>query len=126
MPHRNELITLTGDIDLTRLDDLAGAVDQFHHSAAKHAVVDLSGVTFFGSEAAGLVARLCRLAVARGGTVTLVNAGDAAIRVIDICGPDGVVQERHFAVAPPRTTAVGLPRQRIASDDDAEVFAASV
>jgi anti-anti-sigma factor len=103
-----DLITLVGDIDMTRVEDLRSAAEAFRDSTAVHAVVDLSDVTFFGSEAVGFVARLGLLARRQQGTVTLINASDAAVRVIDVCGLRKVVnQERRYSPAPERSWSAG-------------------
>ena len=81
-----EMITLTGDIDLDQVDALHAAHAGFQRSSAPNVIVDLSDVTFFGSEGCGLIARLHRVTQQRGGTLTVVNPSPAAMRVIEICG----------------------------------------
>jgi len=113
-----ELISFTGDLDMTRVDELRSAVDAFRDSTAVHAVVDLSDVSFFGSEGVGLIARLGQVASGRRGTVTLINASDAAVRVIAISGLHDVVrQERRFSpgrVVRDWSPPAGVPTPRLA------------
>jgi anti-anti-sigma factor len=98
-----DVITLAGDIDTSCVDDLMGAIDAFRESVATDAVVDLSDVTFVGSEALGFVARLGEIAHNRGGRVTLVNANAASVRVADLCGNrDAATVERRFLIPRPR------------------------
>jgi anti-anti-sigma factor len=95
-----QLITLVGDIDMMQAADLRAAHAAFQRSTAPSVIVDFTDVTFFGSEGCGLIARLHRVARQRGGTVTILNASPAAIRVIEICGLRGLVyEERHFHLA---------------------------
>jgi anti-sigma B factor antagonist len=95
---RTELITLSGEIDMTRVSDLSAAVTLFDASDAADAVVDLTDVTFFGSEGVGLLARLHRIALDRQGSVTLINPNRNVLRVVEICGLlDLVGVERRFA-----------------------------
>jgi anti-anti-sigma factor len=94
----SELIVLDGEIDMVRADDLHQALELFGSSVASHAVVDLSSVTFFGSEGVGLVAQLYKLALDRQGTVTLVNADRRVIKVLEISGlNDLILHERRYA-----------------------------
>ena len=93
-----ELITLSGDIDMNQADVLNAANAAFQRSTASSVIVDLSEVSFFGSEGCGLIARLHRVAQQRGGTLTLVNASPAVMRAIEICGLRELVhEERHFS-----------------------------
>lgn len=115
-----ELISFAGDLDITRVEELRSAVDAFRDSPALHAVVDLSDVSFFGSEGVGLIARLGHLARGRQGSVTLINASEAAVRVLSISGLHEVVrQERRFSPAPAArgwSAPAGIPAPRQAPD----------
>jgi len=96
-----ELITLAGDIDLNQVEALRALHAAFQRSTAPNVIVDMSDVTFFGSEGCGLIARLHRVAQQRGGGLTLVNASPAALRVVEICGlRDVIYVERRFPAAP--------------------------
>jgi anti-sigma B factor antagonist len=110
--HDCDLITLVGDIDCVRLPELQSAIHRFMDSCSVHAVVDLSEVTFLDSAGVGFFARLSRLAHARGGTVTVINASPTIVRVIEVCGlGDRIRQERRYAVqAPVYAAAVPAPR----------------
>ena len=93
------LITLSGEIDLAQVEVLRDAHAVFQRSAVSSAVVDLSDVTFFGSEGCGLLARLHRVTRQRGGTLTVVNPSPTAVQIIEICGLGDVIYERHFPAA---------------------------
>jgi len=97
-----EIITLAGDIDLEQVVALHAAHAAFQRSSAANVLVDLSDVTFFGSEGCGLIARLHRVAQQRGGTLTLFNASRTTRRVIEICGLRDLVYEGSAVHAPGR------------------------
>jgi anti-anti-sigma factor len=103
-----ELITLVGDVDIEQVDVLRAAHDAFQRSAATSVIVDLSQVTFFGSEGCGLIAWLHRLAEQRGGTVTVRNASPATMRVIEVCGLRDAIREE---LTSPTAPAPERPRQ---------------
>ena len=111
------LITLSGEIDLAQVEVLRDAHAAFQRSAASNAVVDLSDVTFFGSEGCGLLARLHRVTRQRGGTLTVVNPSPTAVQIIEIYGFHDVIYERRFQAAwasvelPP--TTVELPQDTV-------------
>jgi anti-anti-sigma factor len=88
MPEDHELITLAGEIDLTRCDELRDAVEAYRQSPAAHAVVDMSAVSFCGSEGAHFLASLLQAAQPKIGTVTLINAPDPVRRLLAICDLD--------------------------------------
>jgi anti-sigma B factor antagonist len=94
MAENCELITLVGEIDMTRSEELSGAFASFCASPSAHALVDLSDVSFFGSEGVGFLARLAQEARSRAGTVTLINPDDAVTRLIEITGLDGLMSSR--------------------------------
>jgi anti-sigma B factor antagonist len=113
------LITLAGEFDMTRVAELQSSVEGFADSPAVHVVVDLSDVTFLGSEGIAFVARLCRLARGREGTVTLINATRTVVRALEICGlTDMVQQERHYS----SNHGTGIPTQRPASRSVADLI----
>jgi anti-sigma B factor antagonist len=77
---------LSGDIDISRADELQGLVDTFslsdHHSAS----VEVSAVEFMDSTgAAGFIA-MSQIAAGRGGVVTLEGVGRQPRRVLEILG----------------------------------------
>jgi anti-anti-sigma factor len=89
-----EVITLVGEVDMSRSAELRTAVDAFRNSSATDVVVDVAGVSFFGSEGIGFLVRLFMEAKNRGGTVTLLNPSAAIIRLISITGLDEVIASR--------------------------------
>jgi anti-sigma B factor antagonist len=94
MADDRELITLVGEIDMTRSAELRTAVEVFRDSSATDAVVDVSDVSFFGSEGIGFLVRLFMEVQTRAGTVTLLNPSAATIRLIAITGLDDVIASR--------------------------------
>jgi anti-sigma B factor antagonist len=82
------LITLVGEIDLTRCTELRRAVEAYRQSRSTHAVVDMSAVSFCGSEGAHFLASLLQAAERKVGTVTLLNASDPVRRLMAICNLD--------------------------------------
>jgi anti-anti-sigma factor len=94
MADQCELITLVGEIDMTRTAELRTAIEAFRDSSASDAVVDVAGVSFFGSDGVGFLVRLFMEAKNRGGTVTLLNPSAAIIRLISISGLDEVITSR--------------------------------
>jgi anti-anti-sigma factor len=119
-----DVIGLNGDIDLTRVDQLDGLVETFRHSSAPHVTVDLTEVTFFGSEGVGFVFRLVQLALPREGAVTLVNASDMAVESLAVWGLHDVIHDR--SQSPVRAAARGdVPGQRTAPDESSIMSSAS-
>jgi anti-sigma B factor antagonist len=96
MTNGSMLITLVGEIDMSRSPELHSASDAFRESRSAHAVVDMSGVSFCGSEGVHLLTRLLTVAQSRGGTVTVTNPSDTVSRLLTICGlDDRIHQHRH-------------------------------
>jgi anti-anti-sigma factor len=88
MPEDYELITLVGEIDLARSDELRRAVEAYQQSRSTHAVVDMSTVTFCGIEGTHFLAGLLHAAQPKVGSVTIINASDPVRRLIAICNLD--------------------------------------
>ncbi len=80
MAHDGEMITLVGEIDMARSVD---------------AVVDMSAVSFCGSEGIEFLDGLLECARSKLGTVTVINASDAVQRLIKVCGLDGAIRHEH-------------------------------
>jgi anti-sigma B factor antagonist len=79
-------LVLSGDIDLSRADEVQGLVDAFSHSEHLNAGVDLSGVEFMDSTGAAGFMAMSRIAAGRGGVVTLTGVGRQPRRVLEILG----------------------------------------
>jgi anti-anti-sigma factor len=105
-----EVITLVGEIDMTRSAELRTAVEGFRNSSATDVVVDVSGVSFFGSEGVGFLVRLFMEAKNRGGTVTVHNPSAAVIRLISITGLDEVITSRVTLATVPQGAEPGQRR----------------
>jgi anti-anti-sigma factor len=86
-PHR---VTLSGEVDMARVDELTILVDQFRDSSQADVRVDLAGVTFMDSTGLGTLARLRSIAQARGGSVTLVAPPAQVLRLLAIVGMESV------------------------------------
>jgi anti-anti-sigma factor len=92
-----DLITLVGEIDMTRSAELRAAVAAFRESPSDDAQVDMSGVSFCGSEGIDFLTGLLEAARAKAGTVTVINANGAVQRLFKICGlDDSIHQERNY------------------------------
>jgi anti-sigma B factor antagonist len=97
MPHGVELITLVGEIDMTRAAELRSAVEAYRESPSDSVRVDMSGVSFCGGEGVEFLVRLLEAARTRGGAVTVINANDAVQRLFKICGLDDSIHlERNY------------------------------
>jgi anti-sigma B factor antagonist len=97
MARNCELITLVGEIDMTRAAELRAAVATYQESPSDDAQVDMSRVSFCGSEGVEFLAALLEAARTKAGTVTVINANDAVQRLLKICGlDDSLHQQRHY------------------------------
>jgi anti-anti-sigma factor len=97
VPRDCELIALVGEIDMTRAAELRASVEAYRESPSDHARVDMSEVSFCGSEGDEFLVGLLEAARAKVGTVTVINANDAVQRLFKICGIDGSIhQERNY------------------------------
>ena len=97
-----ELIILSGEIDMARQDELDAVVETYRRSPSPNVVLDVGGVTFFGSDGIRVLVKLCRIATSRGGDVTLLDADARVTRVLEICGLSDqvVLQDRDAGPAP--------------------------
>jgi anti-sigma B factor antagonist len=83
---------LSGEVDMTRLDDLNEIAEAFLASAAPVAQVDLHEVTFMDSTGLGLLSRLRNIALTRGGHVILVEPTPSCLKMLRIVGFDTVFE----------------------------------
>jgi anti-sigma B factor antagonist len=88
-------ITLVGEIDMSRSSEMVSAVDAYRESRSAHVVVDMSDVSFCGSEGVHLLTRLLKVAQTRGGTVTVTNPSDTVSRLLAICGLDERIHQQR-------------------------------
>ena len=75
---------------MARAPELAEIVSDFRNSQHTHARVDLSAVTFLDSTGLGALSALRNVCLPRGGSVVLVAAQPAVIKVLQIVGFDAV------------------------------------
>jgi anti-sigma B factor antagonist len=95
VPRDCELIALVGEIDMTRAAELRAAVEAYRRSQSDNARVDMSEVTFCGSEGVEFLVGLLEAARTKVGTVTLINANDAVQHLIKICGLGDLIHQQH-------------------------------
>ncbi len=95
MAHDCELVTLVGEIDLTRSAELSSVVQAYVESRSVDAVVDMSEVSFCGSEGIELLGGLLKGARSKAGTVTVIHASDPVQRLIKICRLDDSIRQIH-------------------------------
>jgi anti-sigma B factor antagonist len=103
-------VTLTGEIDLERREELRTVVMAFRRSSAADAAVDLSAVTFMDSTGIGALLRMHRTADARHGTVTLVSPCDIVRRILELTHVDGLFKIQDAWL--PATRPAGSSRRR--------------
>jgi anti-anti-sigma factor len=90
-----ELVKLVGEIDLTRSAELRSVVQAYVESRSVDAVVDMSEVSFCGSEGIEFLGGLLKGARSKAGTVTVINASDPVQRLIKICRLDDTIRQIH-------------------------------
>ena len=95
MAQDGELITLVGEIDMARTAELRALVQAHAESRSIDAVVDMSEVSFCGTEGIEFLLGLLKGAQPNGGTVTVINPSDAVQRLIKICGLDDSIRQVH-------------------------------
>ena len=83
-------VTLDGEVDLLRQDELQGLVLAFRASDDVSARVDLGAVSFVDSTALGLLSQLRNIALERGGEVVLVDPTPSCLKLLRIVGFDKV------------------------------------
>ena len=111
-----ELFIFSGYVDASRVDEYREAVEVFWESRASHAVVDLADLAFFGSDGLEFVLCLARIARGRAGTVTLIDADDAAVLEIEQAGWSDVVRHARWSAPErqpdPQPVRASIPGQR--------------
>jgi anti-sigma B factor antagonist len=95
VPRDSELITLVGEIDMARAAEQRTAVEAYRESHLDNALVDMSEVSFCGSEGVEFLVGLLEAARTKVGTVTLINANDAVQHLIKICGLGDLIHQQH-------------------------------
>jgi anti-sigma B factor antagonist len=86
------VITLTGDVDFGRRDDLDGLAAGFEASDATVARVRMADVTFLDSRGLGFLVRLRNIADARGGHVEVVEPSEPVVNLLRLVNLDGRFQ----------------------------------
>lgn len=80
------VVRLTGEIDLHTAPRLTAAVDQAVSGSAAGVVVDLAGVSFFGSAGVAALYRAATGAAAQGRPLLLADCSRIVARVLDLTG----------------------------------------
>ena len=84
------VIALAGELDISTSDRLAEELDRLLDGGARRLVVDLLGVTFFGSVGLGLLTRAAKRTHGVGGECIVVSDDPRINRVFEITGLDRV------------------------------------
>ena len=80
------VVSLVGEIDLSTVARLSGAVGAILAEPPPRVVLDMSGVTFCDSQGLGTLVVLSRKASMAQSCLVLTNVGDFLLRVLDITG----------------------------------------
>jgi anti-sigma B factor antagonist len=84
------VIALTGELDISTSDRFAEELDRLLDAGARRLVIDLLGITFFGSVGLGLVKRAAKRTRGVGGECIVVSDDPRVVRVFEITGLDRV------------------------------------
>ncbi len=93
-PSTTFVIALAGEIDVARVPELQEFVEEFRRNPAVDVVVDLRQVDFMDSTGLGMMTRLSRVAVERGGSISVIHASPNVDRTIRISGLSQVLNLR--------------------------------
>jgi anti-sigma B factor antagonist len=85
-PVATTLLHWTGELDLSRADELCHAVESLEALPFQRVVVDLAGVTFMDSTGLNALVRLHRRVTAVGGVVTVARPPAQIARLLDVAG----------------------------------------
>lgn len=94
------VVSLAGEIDMSTVQRLAGAIDDIlSGDPPSRVVLDMGGVTFCDSQGLGTLVVLSRKATMAQTYLVLINVGAFLIRVLDITGLRGalMIQEAPSA-----------------------------
>jgi anti-sigma B factor antagonist len=80
------VVSLVGEIDLSTVGRLSGAVNALLAEPPPRVVLDMMGVTFCDSQGLGTLVVLSRKATMAQSCLVLTNVGDFLLRVLDITG----------------------------------------
>lgn len=80
------VVTLVGEVDLSTVRRLSGAVSEVLSDPPPRVVLDMAGVTFCDSQGLGTLVVLSRKATMAQSCLVLTNVGDFLLRVLDITG----------------------------------------
>ena len=80
------VVSLVGEIDLSTVGRLSGAVGEVLAEPPPRVVLDMAGVTFCDSQGLGTLVVLSRKATMSQSCLVLINVGDFLLRVLDITG----------------------------------------
>ncbi len=80
------VVTVIGEIDMSSVSQMSGAVERLLVDAPPRIVLDLGGVTFCDSQGLGTLVALSHKARMVQSVLVLTNVGDFMLRVLDITG----------------------------------------
>ena len=84
------VVTLFGEVDLLRQDELRDLVLAFRRSEDVSVRVELGSVSFMDSTALGVLSQLRNIALERGGEIVLVDPTPSCLKILRIVGFDTV------------------------------------
>lgn len=80
------VVAVTGEIDVSTVSQMSGAVERLLVDAPPRIVLDLGGVTFCDSQGLGTLVALSNKARMVQSVLVLTNVGEFMLRVLDITG----------------------------------------
>jgi anti-anti-sigma factor len=92
------VVVLSGEADLTTLDQLNGVLNEQIRSGSRLVTADVSGLRFADSATITALARAARVLRERGGDLEILDPHPAVVRILSLTGVDQLLTVRH---APP-------------------------
>jgi len=99
------VVMLSGEADITNVEQLKDALDAQITAGARILTVDLSGLLFADSAAIGTLVRATRTLKARGGRLDLTNPSPAVAQMLALLGIVESMTERGGETGPGPGTA---------------------
>ena len=91
---RGPVLALSGESDMSVVDELIAALAAQVEAAPRHLTVDLSGLTFADSATINALLTASRALSARGGTLELARPRSAVARTLELLGVDEILPVR--------------------------------
>jgi len=104
------VLVLSGESDLTTLDQLNSALDKQLWADARFLTVDLSGLRFADSATVAALAQTARTLRDQGGRLELLRPQPAVARVLDLMGIDQILTVRDPASGKGSSLALSADR----------------